>query len=139
MKKISILLAALLVCATNSYAQLKITKIKSKEKDHYLATVIGYPVTGIYTYPNQAEPTTTLNPDGSGIMQNEDLDKENIIWGIECTASGIPLFKEGFNSASYTFWYKKNNDEDWIAKQLSIHFDKQKMFIAGERMKEYVE
>jgi len=110
MKKITLLLAALVLSATHSYAQIKVTKIKNKDKDHYIATVIGYPVTGVYSYVNQIEPITILNPDGTGIMQNEDLVKENIIWGIECTESGVPVFKEGFNSASYTFWYKKSSD-----------------------------
>src|SRR6187431_808658 len=108
MKKITLLLAALLLTATHSYSQIKITKITVKDKDHYLANVVGYPIFGVYNYVNQVEPITTLNPDGTGIMQNEDLVKENIIWGIECSESGIPIFKEGFNSASYSFWYKKN-------------------------------
>ncbi|MBW4362736.1 hypothetical protein [Flavobacterium taihuense] len=145
MKKLFLLAAVLLLSATNSYAQLKITKINEKGKDHYIATVIGYPITGLYTYVNQIEPTTILNPDGTGIMQNEDLIKENIIWGIECSESGIPIFKEGFNSASYSFWYKKTDssksedENEWILQSFSIHHDKKKMFISGERVKEYIE
>ncbi|MDR6843469.1 hypothetical protein [Flavobacterium granuli] len=147
MKKITLLLAALVLSATHSYAQLKVTKIRNKDKDHYIATVIGYPVTGLYTYVNQIEPTTILNPDGSGIIQNEDLVKENIIWGIECSESGVPIFKEGFNSASYSLWYKKSNtsksksedENEWILQSFSIHYDKKKMFISGERVKEYIE
>jgi len=147
MKKISFLAAALLIGATHSYAQFKITKIKDKEQEHFIATVIGYPIIGLYTYVNQIEPTTVLNQDGTGIMQNEDLIKENIIWGIECSESGIPIFKEGFNSASYSFWYKKNDsvnskskdDNEWKLQQFSIHYDKKKIFIAGERVREYVE
>lgn len=147
MKKITFLLAALALSATDSFAQIKITKIKDKGKDHYLANVIGYPVSGIYTYVNQITPTTILNEDGTGVIQNEDLTKENIIWGIECSEAGIPIFKEGFNSASYSFWYKKSSsvnskktDEDeWKLEQFSIHHDKKKMFISGERVKEYIE
>jgi hypothetical protein len=147
MKKITLLFAVLVLSATHSYAQLKVYKIRNKNKDHYIATVIGYPVTGLYTLPNQIEPTTILNADGTGIMQNEDLVKENIIWGIECTESGVPIFKEGFNSASYSFWYKKNekaksksdDENEWILQQFSIHYDKKKMFISGERVKEYIE
>lgn len=147
MKKITLLLAALVLSVTYSYAQIKVTKIKNKDKDHYIATVIGYPVTGLYTYVKQIEPTTTLNPDGTGIMQNEDLVKENIIWGIECSESGVPIFKEGFNSASYSLWYKKSDtaksksddENEWILQSFSIHYDKKKMFISGERVKEYIE
>lgn len=147
MKNFTLLFSALVLSASHSLAQIKITKIKSKNTNHYIATVIGYPITGIYTYVNQITPTTILNEDGTGIIQNEDLTKENIIWGIECSESGIPIFKEGFNSAAYSFWYKKTSsansksaDEDeWTLQQFSIHYDKKKMFISGERVKEYIE
>lgn len=147
MKKITCLLAALVFSATNSYAQLKVTKIKNKDQVHYIATVIGYPVTGLYTYVNQLEPTTILHPDGTGIIQNEDLVKENIVWGIECSESGVPIFKEGFNSASYSLWYRKTGNakskaddgENWELESFSIHYNNKKMFIAGERVKEYIE
>jgi hypothetical protein len=145
MKKFTFLFAVLLLSATHSYSQLKVTKIKAKDKDRYIANVIGYPIVGLYTTVNQAEPTTVLNPDGSGIMQNEDLVKENIIWGIECSQSGIPIFKEGFNSASYFFWYKKKEEtkpeeqNEWNLQSFSIHYDKKKIFISGERVKEYIE
>lgn len=147
MKNFTLLLTALVLGAVQSYAQIKVTKIKSDNKVHYIATVIGYPITGLYTYVNQIEPTTILNEDGTGIMQNEDLTKETIIWGIECSESGIPIFKEGFNSASYSLWYKKSSaasskaaDEDeWTLQSFSIHYDKKKMYISGERVKEYIE
>ncbi|MGL2993462.1 hypothetical protein [Flavobacterium sp. TSSA_36] len=53
------------------------------------------------------DPITVLNTDGTGIIQNEDSVKEPIVWDIECSESGIPIFKEGFDSAAYSFWYKK--------------------------------
>ncbi|HSD08367.1 hypothetical protein [Flavobacterium sp.] len=147
MKKISLLLAALILGAFNSFAQIKITKFKSDNKVHYIANVIGYPIFGQYNYVNQIEPITVLNPDGTGIIQNEDLVKENIIWGIECSESGIPIFKEGFNSAAYSFWYKitgngktkAKDDDQWILQSFTIHYNNKKMFISGERVKEYVE
>ncbi|REH01675.1 hypothetical protein [Flavobacterium aquicola] len=147
MKNFTLLLTALVLSAAHSFAQIKVTKIKSDKKDHYIATVIGYPITGLYTYVNQLAPTTILNEDGTGIMQNEDLTKENIIWGIECSESGIPIFKEGFNSASYSFWYKKSStsnskaadENQWSSQSFSIHYDKKKIYISGERVKEYVE
>jgi hypothetical protein len=147
MKKILLLAVALLFSAINLCAQIKITKIKHKDKEHCIANVIGYPITGVYTYGEQLEPSTVLNEDGSGSMQNEDLVKEDIIWGIECTESGVPIFKEGFNSNSYSFWYKKSDvtksnsseNTDWIVQSFSIHFDKLKMFISGERAKVFQE
>jgi len=147
MNKFSLLFTALVVCATNSFAQIKVTKIKADKKERYIATTIGYPIIGQYNLINQKEPVTILNQDGTGIIQNEDLTKENIIWGIECSESGVPVFKEGFNSASYSLWYKKSdasnskstNDEEWTLQSFSIHYDKKKMFISGERVKEYVE
>lgn len=142
MKKITLLLSALVVLsATNSFAQLKVTKIKSDTKEHYIATAIGYPIIGQYTTVNQLEPITILNEDGTGIIQNEDLSKETIVWGVECSESGIPIFKEGFNSASYSFWYKKDNsnEENWALESFTVHYDKKKIYIAGERVKEYIE
>lgn len=146
MKNFTLLITTLIISALHSSAQIKVTKISSKNKDHYIATVIGYPITGLYTYVNQIEPTTILNEDGTGIIQNEDLTKENILWGIECSESGIPIFKEGFNSASYSFWFTKSilnsqsaDEEEWTLQPFTIHYDKKKMFISGERVKEYVE
>jgi hypothetical protein len=147
MKKVYLLLFAFGLSAIHSYAQLKVTEISNKGKIHYIASAIGYPITGIYTTVNQLEPTTLLKEDGTGIMQNEDLVKENIIWGIECSKSGVPIFKEGFNNASYSFWYKKNTainskseeETEWTLTSFTVHPDKLKMFISGERVKEYVE
>jgi hypothetical protein len=141
MKNFTLLFTVLILSTTHSFSQIKITKINNKNKDHYIATVIGYPIIGLYTYVNRVEPTTILNEDGTGIIQNEDLTKENIIWGIECSDSGIPLFKEGYNSASYSFWYKKDtsDNEDWTLQSFTVHYDKKKIYIAGERVKEYIE
>lgn len=137
----------LIVSTANSFAQLKITKIKDKEQEHFIVNAIGYPILGQYNYINKAEPITILNVDGTGIMQDEDLKKENIIWGIECTESGIPIFKEGFDSSAYSLWYrvtgnakgKTKDGENWISKSFTIHFKKRKMFIDGDRVREYVE
>ncbi|WP_264564875.1 hypothetical protein [Flavobacterium sp. N3904] len=146
MRIITLLFTAFLLNATHSFAQIKVTKIVAQNKDIYIENVIGYPITGIYNYVNQLEPVTLLNEDGTGTIQNEDLTKENIIWGIECSESGIPIFKEGFNSASYSFWYKKdenikskNEESDWTQTSFTIHYDKKKIFISGERVKEYIE
>ena len=147
MKKITLLLSVLTLSATFSSAQIKITKIKNDNKEHYIATTIGYPIIGQYNYVNQLEPITILNSDGTGMIQNEDLVKENIIWGIECSDSGVPIFKEGFNSASYSFWYritgnadsKSDDGNNWIQQSFTVHYNQKKIFISGDRVKEYIE
>jgi hypothetical protein len=146
-KNLSLLLIFLIINLTQTFAQVKLTKINTKNKECYITTTIGYPIVGLYSYLTQTEPTTQLNDDGTGIMQNEDLSKEPIIWGIECSQSGIPILKEGFDSAAYSFWYKKENlnhsesedKEAWIYQSFTIHFNKKKMFISGDRVKEYIE
>lgn len=98
---------ALLMSASATFAQIKTTKIKNQNTEHYITTIINYPIAGLYALQKQVEPITVLNADGTGMMQNEDLVKEPIVWGIECSESGIPIFKEGFDSAAYSFWYKR--------------------------------
>ncbi len=132
---------ALLMSASVTFAQIKTTKIKNQKTEHFITTVINYPIAGLYAVQKQVEPITVLNADGTGMMQNEDLVKEPIVWGIECSESGIPIFKEGFDSAAYSFWYKKAKapEEEWTYLSFTIHFNKMKMFIAGERFKEFTE
>ncbi|MWB96168.1 hypothetical protein GON26_17535 [Flavobacterium sp. GA093] len=137
MKFLNLLLITLLLSVSTSHAQIKVDQITFKTHEHFITTTIGYPVDGIYLFEGKAEPTIQLNPDASGIFQYEDLSKKNITWGIECSEEGIPIFKEGFNSASYTLWYKTNDEEEWNYTQFSIHFNKKKMFIMGERVKNY--
>jgi hypothetical protein len=140
MKTLRLLFIALLVGAAPMYSQIKITPITYKGHDHFITTTIGYPVDGLFTIDGKKEePIVQLNPDGTGVFQYEDLTKKNINWGIECSEEGIPIFKEGFNSASYSFWYKPSDEENWITTQFSIHFNKRKMFIMGERVKDYVD
>jgi hypothetical protein len=139
MKSFKVFLFSLLFVGTLSHAQIKIDQITYKIHQHYITTTIGYPVEGVFLYEGKGEPIVELNANGTGIFQYEDLSKKNIRWGIECTQEGIPIFKEGYNSASYTLWYKPNTEEDWIYVQFSIHFNKKKMFIMGERIKSYVD
>lgn len=147
MKKTTLMLSAFVFSAIQSFAQIKITKIKTDNKDHYIANVIGYPITGQYNFVNQVEPITILNEDGTGMIQNEDLFKENIVWGIECSESGIPIFKEGFNSAAYSFWYRKtgnaesktDDDSNWIQQSFTVHYNQKKIYISGDRVKEYID
>jgi hypothetical protein len=141
MKKHYLLLFGFILSVCNSYSQQDTTKIKVNNQEYYLTTTIGYPVNGIYLYDGKSEPIVQLNPNGTGIFQSKDLSKTNIIWGIETTEKGNLKYNEGFNSAAYTLWYKNNSDtdENWTAVQLSVHYDKKKIFISGERSKEYQE
>jgi hypothetical protein len=139
MKSLRLLFIALFFVSTHSYSQVQVDKITYNGRDHYITTTIGYPVPGTFQIAGQKEPTTVLNPDGTGVIQSDDLSKKKINWGIECTEEGVPVFKEGFNSASYTFWYRNNDSDNWIYSQFSIHFTKKKMFLMGERVKEYVD
>jgi len=130
-------ICSLFFAAAQSHAQVQVDQITHNSKDRFITTTIGYPIPGTFAPIGQKQPITVLNPDGTGFIQAEDLSKQKINWGIECTEEGVPVFKEGFNSASYTFWYRTNDSEEWYYSQFSIHFAKKKMFLMGERVKEY--
>ncbi|MEO8535694.1 MAG: hypothetical protein ABI441_18195 [Flavobacterium sp.] len=138
MKFLKTFLVALFFIAAQSYSQeININKIIHKGRERYITTTIAYPIQGTFLPIGQTQPSTVLNPDGTGVIQDEDLSKKKINWGIECTEEGVPVFKAGFNSATYTFWYRTNDTEEWTYTQLSIHFTKKKMFLMGERVKSY--
>jgi hypothetical protein len=146
MKDLKLLFIALILLTTNSYAQNKIDKITAKNGIHYITTTIDYPITGIYLFEGTAEPIVQLNPDGTGIFQLNNLSKTAMIWGMECFEDGTPKYQKGFNYAVYTLWYKNKEattesetNEDWINAHFSIHFEKKKMFILGDRSKDYLE
>lgn len=148
MKIFTLLLITLIFPIINSNAQGKVTKINSKNKNHYITTTIEYPIAGTYQYENISEPIVILNTDGTGIFQNKDLSKKEITWGLECTEDGFLRFKEGFDSAAYSLWYKSKDNiinseldeiNDWTKVEFSIHFNTQKMYIMGERVKVYVD
>ncbi|SHM59982.1 hypothetical protein [Flavobacterium xinjiangense] len=146
MKDFILSFLALMLFATISYAQNNIDKISAKDGIHYLTTTIDYPITGTYLFEGAAEPIVQLNPDGTGIFQLDDLSKTTMIWGMECFENGTPKYQKGFNYAVYTLWYKNKEtttgsetNEGWINAHFSIHFEKKKMFILGDRSKDYVE
>lgn len=139
MKSRNIMLVALLF-VINSFAQ---TKIETKDGIHYITNSIDYPITGTYLYQG-AEPVVELNAGGAGFYQLHELVKRAIIWGIECDETGAPKFNKGFDSAAYTLWYQytspeSDDDKDWTAVEFTIHFNTLKMFIQGERSKDYTE
>ncbi len=148
MKIFTLLFISLIFSITNSNAQSKNTKISSRNQDHYITTTIDYPIAGTYQYENISEPIVILNGDGTGVFQSKDLSKRGIIWGLECSENGTLKFKEGFDSAVYTLCYKikdnlinseSSDNNDWILVEFSIHFNTKKMYIMGERVKDYVD
>lgn len=144
MKAFKLLFIALILSTAHSYAQLDVTKILSDNKDYFITKTINYPITGTYLFEGKTEPIVELNGNGTGILQLEDLTKKKIEWGIQCDNVGVPIAKKGFDSASYTLWYKNKNGEKtgedyWIPIHFSIHFNSHKMFIFGDRSKTYVD
>jgi hypothetical protein len=145
MKSENYFLILLTLFVTTTQAQ-KIEKITSKDGIHYITTTVDYPITGTYLSEGGTEPIVQLNPDGTGIFQLDDLSKTTMVWGMECFEDGTPKYQKGFNYAVYSLWYKNkevnseiNAKEEWTYAHFSIHFEKNKMFILGERSKDYIE
>ena len=86
-----------------------------------------------------------LNEYGAGFYQLHNQLKRPIIWGIECDEKGALLYKKGFDNSKYTLWYQyaskleEDTDEDltWKPVDFTIHPNTLKMFIQGERSKDY--
>lgn len=140
MKSINSILVVWLVFLANTFAQ---TKIEAKDGIHYLTTDIGYSVTGTYFFKG-AEPTVELNSNGTGMYQLHEQPKKAVTWGFECNEAGEPIFEKGFDNAAYTLWYLYTNPENddeahWKAVPFTIHFNSLKMYIQGERCKNYTE
>ncbi len=140
MKSKKILLVVLFLFVMKSLAQ---TKIEAKDGIHYITTDIDYSITGTYLFQG-TEPTVELNSGGSGFYQLHEQPKRAVIWGMECDEAGSPKFDKGFDSAAYTLWYQYANPEtdaetNWKTVEFTIHFNTLKMFIQGERSKDYTE
>ncbi|MBC5838668.1 hypothetical protein [Flavobacterium muglaense] len=128
-----------LLFLVNCFSQ-NVEKIEIKGNTHFITTKINYPITGTYLFEGAKEPIMQLNPNGTGIYQLTDLTKQSIVWGMECLENGTPKYQKGFNYATYSLWYKtEGDDQEWTYAHFSIHFQKKKMFIMGERVKEYQE
>lgn len=77
MKIVKVFLFALFFIVTKSYSQdILIDKIVYKGRERYITTTIPYPMQGTYLPIGKKEPSTVLNPDGTGIIQNDDLSKK---------------------------------------------------------------
>ena len=144
MKLKKLLSIALLLFVMNSFAQGSVTEITTKKGIRYITNTIDYPITGTYLFQG-IEPIVELNANGTGIYQLHELPKRAMIWGIECNQAGEPKFLKGFDNAAYTLWYQyttsseDDSDLDWKDVEFSIHFNTSKMFIQGERVKEFSE
>ena len=107
-------------------------------------TNINYPIAGTYLF-NEGEPIVELNENGTGFYQLHGQPKRPINWGIECEKTGETLYKKGFNTAAYSFWYQflttfeEDTNLEWNLVPFTIHFNTLKMYIQGERVKSYKE
>jgi hypothetical protein len=127
----------LLFLAIGSFGQNSISEIETKKGIRYITNKIDYSITGTYLFKGN-EPIVELNGNGKGFYQLHDQPKRPMEWGIECDNAGVPKFIKGFDSAEYTLWYRYTDaDEEWKMVEFSIHFNKMKMFIQGERSKDF--
>ena len=137
-----ILISMVLFISTAVFAQNSAVEITTKDGIKFITNSIEYPVAGTYFFKG-AEPIVELNTNGTGIYQQHENPKREIIWGFECNSDGQLLFKKGFDSAEYTFFYKytngdlAENEPVWNKVEFSVHFNSMKMFINGERVKTF--
>jgi hypothetical protein len=141
------ILIALLFISWNSFCQIW-TKIEAKDGIHYITDNrdnINIPLLGTYLFEGK-EPIVQLDKYGVGFYQLHEQPKRAIKWGLECDENGALLYKKGFDNSKYILWYQyttpnPDDDEDaqWKTVELTIHFNTKKMFIQGERVKDYTE
>jgi hypothetical protein len=139
MKSLKLFLLTLFIGTSQLHAQAKVESIIYKFHPHYMTTDIGQTVAGTYLIEGKKQPIIQINADGTGIIQLANLSKKKITWGIECSDEGIPIFKEGYDSSSYTFWYKITGTGEWLYTQFLIIPGKKKMYLMGDRVKYYGE
>ncbi len=148
MKAKKLLLVSLLLLSMNGLAQIW-DKIEAKDGFHYITYNLEYinlPVLGTYLFQGK-EPLVELSKYGVGFYQLHEQLKRPVNWGIECDERGALLYKKGFDNTKYLLWYQyttkteEDTEEDmaWKMVELTIHFNTKKMFIQGERSKEYTE
>ncbi len=144
MKLVKVLPIIVLFFAINSWAQNSVTEIKTKSGVKYITTSVDFPITGTYLFKG-AEPTVELNGSGTGNYQLHEQPNRAIIWGLECDENGVLKFIKGFNSTAYILWYQFTDssentpDGNWTSVEFSIHFNTSKMYIQGERVKDFGE
>ena len=148
MKVKKLLITALLLFSLTSFAQIW-DKIEARDGIHYITynkEYIDFPLWGTYLFQGK-EPIVQLNEYGVGFYQLHEQLKRPMNWGIECDERGALIHKKGFDNTKYTLWYQyttksaDDNEEDmsWKAVEFTIHSNTLKMFIQGERSKDYKE
>jgi hypothetical protein len=148
MKVKNLLLVALSLVSLNSFAQLW-DKVEAKDGIHYISHYmdnINLDILGKYSF-NGKEPVVELNEYGAGFYQLHEQPKRPMNWGLECDEKGALIYKKGFDNAKYTLWYQYStkseddteDDMSWKSVEFTIHFNTLKMFIQGERSKDYKE
>jgi hypothetical protein len=146
MKVKKVLLVSLLLFSLNGFAQIW-DKIEAKDGFHYITynmDNIDFPLLGTYLFQGK-EPLVELKEFGSGFYQLHEQLKRPVNWGLECDEKGALLYKKGFDNSKYILWYQyttkseDDTEEDmgWKAVEFTIHFNTLKMFIQGERSKDY--
>ncbi|WNM18830.1 hypothetical protein [Flavobacterium capsici] len=137
------ILSSFIICfSAISFAQNSITEIETDKGIRYITTDIDYQVTGTYSFKG-AEPIVVLNSDGTGIYQLHDQPQRTMIWGMECNKNGELKFVKGFDNVKYFLFYKYNSsldaetEEKWNKVDFTIHLNSLKMFINGERAKNF--
>lgn len=148
MKVKKLFLASFMLFAINSFAQ-NWDKIEAKDGTHYISHYmenINLDILGKYLFNGQ-DPVVELNEYGAGFYQLHEQPKRPMIWGLECDEQGALLYKKGFDNSKYILWYqyttKLENDTEedgnWKTVEFTVHFNTLKMFIQGERSKDYKE
>ncbi len=135
MKLRTMLIIALCLFVTGSFAQSTVTKVTVKDETYYITTKLEYPITGLYKYENKGAPIVDLKEGGTGIFQLHGKPETKMIWGVECDAEGVPKELKVVWGSVYRLWYQVAGVWDII--QLSVHTDERKIYILGERIKTY--
>ena len=144
----NVIIASFLFLTINSFSQ-NWDKIEAKDGIHYISHYmhnINLDILGKYLYNGQ-EPVVELNEYGIGFYQLHEQPKRPMIWGLECDESGALLYKKGFDNAKYILWYQyttklegdTEEDTTWKSVEFTFHFNTHKIFIQGERSKDYKE
>ncbi len=148
MKVKNSLLVVFLLVSFKSFSQ-NWDKIEAKDGIHYISHYmqnINLDILGKYLYKGQ-EPVVELNEYGMGFYQLHEQPKRPMIWGLECDDRGALLYKKGFDNTKYTLWYQyttkleddTEEDMNWKPVEFTMHFNTLKIFIQGERSKDYKE
>lgn len=134
--------ALLLLITMTTFAQNSLTEIETDKGIRYITNAIDYQITGKYSFKG-GDPIAVLNNDGTGIYQLHDQPQRAMTWGIECTKNGELKFIKGFDNVKYALFYKFDTSldgetvENWNKVDFTIHLNSLKMFINGEREKNF--